>query len=411
MLKNIIRNLITRGLVALINFLVLIFSARYLGVSTRGEISIFLLNIVVFQAINEIFTGYSIVHYLPRFDFRKLVAAGIIYTLVCCLLLNIIFVFSRLTLPGYELAGFVVSLLVILHTFNCVLLLGKQQVKLFSLLSFMQPALLLAGIFFFNFSLHVFTFKSYLYPLFFSFTVSWVVSSFFVLKLYRQSVRSNVFSLKSLLVNGLYFQLSALMFVFANRFTYYLLPDVAQVGIYSAASALMESVLLFAAGIAPVLISKAANHQNRLEAASLTLSLAKVSTLVTVFFALLVFCIPGSFFVLVLGQPFYDVRSLMLLYAPGIVLVSFFSLMAAYLAATGQQRLVALCYLPGFLHTALVGPLLVNYAGVEGAAITAGISYLLMFIVLTSVFLHVTKLPFRRLLSVTPDIANIRALF
>ncbi|MEO6303240.1 MAG: hypothetical protein ABIP51_08705, partial [Bacteroidia bacterium] len=93
MFKNIIHSLFTKGVVAIINFFILIVSSRYLGVSSRGEISIFILNIAIIQIVNEIYTGYSLVYFIPKFNLKKMYVLGLIYTLIFCSLSNVIVVF------------------------------------------------------------------------------------------------------------------------------------------------------------------------------------------------------------------------------------------------------------------------------------------------------------------------------
>jgi len=58
--------------VSLINLGILLLTSRYLGTRTRGEISLWVLNIFIFQMLAEIFTGYSLVHFIPKTDFKKI---------------------------------------------------------------------------------------------------------------------------------------------------------------------------------------------------------------------------------------------------------------------------------------------------------------------------------------------------
>ena len=138
MFKNIIHSLFTKGLVAVINFFILIISSRYLGVSSRGEISIFILNIAIIQIVNEIYTGYSLVYFIPKFDLKKIYILGLIYTLIFASLSNIIVVVLDKHVPGYGWMGYIVSLLIIINTFNCVLILGKEKVKIYNLLNLLD---------------------------------------------------------------------------------------------------------------------------------------------------------------------------------------------------------------------------------------------------------------------------------
>ena len=95
MFGNIIKSVFTKGFVALINFVIFILSAKYLGTSSRGEINILVLNIAIIQILNEVFTGYSLIYFLPKYDLRKIFITGIIYTLLACSLGNSIFYFLK----------------------------------------------------------------------------------------------------------------------------------------------------------------------------------------------------------------------------------------------------------------------------------------------------------------------------
>jgi hypothetical protein len=219
MIGNIIHSLVARALVSGINFLVLVVSSRYLGVSSRGEISLFLLNLMLVQVVNEVFTGYSLVHFVPRFNLGKVLAAGVVYSLVCCAAINLVLALAgRMVGVNYFSAG-TLSLLVVLNTFFCVLLLATENVRIFNALSVFQPLLLLVGLFTTLFVLRIYTFEAYLYPLFFSFAVSVAVS--FPLAM-RQVTKENArreFRPGDIFLKGFYFQAATLMFIFANRYS------------------------------------------------------------------------------------------------------------------------------------------------------------------------------------------------
>lgn len=189
MFKNLVYSLITKAGIALINFSILVISSRYLGVSSRGEISIFILNITIIQVINEVYTGYSIVHFIPKFNFRKIVISGFIYTLIFCSLSNVVLVFLNKQVQGYEWLGYLISLLVILNTFNCVLILGKENIRAYSFLSFLQPFILLTGIIFCVFILKKDTFVAYVYPLLISFIIGFTASTALVSNYFLKGIQ------------------------------------------------------------------------------------------------------------------------------------------------------------------------------------------------------------------------------
>jgi O-antigen/teichoic acid export membrane protein len=410
MFKSIVYSFITRGTVGLINFLILIISSRYLGVSSRGEISIFVLNITIIQMINEVYTGYSIVHFIPKFNFKKLLITGLVYTFLFTTTSNIIILVLNKQVSGYEWLGFFISLLVILNTFNCVLLLGKENIRAYNLLSFLQPLLLLIGIVFCVGVLKIFTFDAYVFPLLFSFAMAIIISSIMVLRFLNSSKEKEVFDFKSIIVKGFMFQAAALMFIFANRYSYYLLYDKAKVGLYSSASSLMESVLVITGSIAPVLLTRVANQNNPSGNAEITLSLAKVSILFSLVVLLILYLIPDSLFVLLLGNGFTGIKHFMLLYSPGIIATSFFGIISNYFSATGRQKIVLMSYSAGFVITLLFAPTFIKQFDLEGAAYIADLSYFVMGITICSLFVVINKISFKRFLFFYKDYQNIRNL-
>jgi O-antigen/teichoic acid export membrane protein len=410
MLKNLLYSLITKGTVALINFFILIFSSRYLGVTSRGEISIFILNITVIQVINEIYTGYSIVHFIPKFNFKKIIIAGVCHTFLFCSLSNLVIVFLKKQVGGNEWLGYLISLLVIINTFNCVLILGRQNIRIYNILSFIQPFLLLMGLLFFIFVLKKYTFVSYALPLLFSFSIAFIISAFLVSRFFSEKDEKKEFKLKPILVNGLVFQVTTLMFIFANRYSYYLLPDAASVGLYSSASSLMESVLIIVNSISPVLLARVANQGNTSKSIHMTLTLSKISLLFSTFAVVLIFLLPEAVFTFVLGEGFSGIRHLMLLYAPGILMVSLFGSISYYFSAIGQQKVVLICYSLGFISTLFLAPVFISRFKSDGAAYIADLTYSIMAIGICASFGIINKLSFSRFFSFSQDYKNFKEL-
>jgi O-antigen/teichoic acid export membrane protein len=410
MFKNLVYSAITKGAVALINFLILIITSRYLGVSSRGEISILLLNIAIVQAINEVYTGYSLVHFIPRFNIRKIVRYGICYTLIACSLSNLILWVLNKQVPGYEWLGSLISLLVILNTFNCVLILGRGDIARYNQLSFVQPFVLCAGVLMAIFFFRVYTLDAYVYPLLFSFVLATGLSSRALVTLLSAPVLQHDFQLRPLLLNGFIFQATFLMQWFLNRYSYYWLPDIAGVGLYASASVLMESVLLFVSAIAPVLLSRVANKGNTGESVAVTLLLSKAGFLFSGLAVLLILVLPESFYTHVLGTGFSGIRQLMIVYAPGIMMLGLSVPVSYYFSAIGKQKWVLACYLPGFVSVLCLTPVWIGRYGLSGAAYSAGLAYGMTALALCVVFLRSNRLGWRRFFSLSMDYRTLRTL-
>ncbi len=408
MFKNILHSLVTKGLVAIINFFILIVSSRYLGVSSRGEISIFILNIAIIQIVNEVYTGYSLVYFIPKFDLKKIYIFGLVYTLIFCSLSNVIVVFLNKQVPGYGWLGYIVSLLIIINTFNCVLILGKEKVKAYNFLNLLQPLLLLIGLGFSLLVLKEFTFNSYIFPLLFSFIIAFIFSTAMVLKINFNASKERTFDLKPVIINGLICQAAVLMHIFCNRYSYYLLPSTAKVGLYSSASSLIESVLIIANGISPVLLARVANTGDTLRSSEMTLSLSKASFIFSLAAVLVIFLLPEGFFIYLLGDGYAGIKRLMMLYAPGILMVSFFGIISHYFSALGKLKLILFCNSFGFIISLIAAPVLIKKYDMDGAAYTVNLAYLAVGIAIGAAFFISNKMKIKRLFGISYDIQNLK---
>lgn len=411
MLKNIINSLITKGTVAIINFLILIISSRYLGVSSRGEISIFILNLTIIQIINEVYTGYSLVYFIPKFNIRKVFISGIIYIFIFCSLSNIFIFFIGKQILGYEWLGYFISLLIIINSFNNVIILGKENVKTYNFLNLIQPIFLLIGILICILFLNLNNFKAYVYPLLFSFLITTIFSSkqsYFIINKKNNNLD---FSLKPIIVNGLICQASILLYIFGNRYSYYLLTSNDKVGLYSSASSLIESVLVISNSFATVLLARVANQGNTAKSIETTLSLSKASLLLSSIAVLIIYLLPEQVFIFILGTEYTGVKNLMLLYSPGILMVSLFGIVSNYFSAIGKLKLVVICNSFGFVTTLILAPFLIKTYDMAGAAYSANIAYIITAMAICFAFFKINKIPFYRLFSIKKDVRGLREIF
>lgn len=397
-------------MVALINFFILLFSSRYLGVNTRGEISLFLLNIFLIQILNEIYTGYSIIHYVPKYNFSKIIVTGVVFTFSVVTLSNATIILMGKQLPGFEKWGWLISLIVILNTFNCVIILAKQKVKIYNWLSFIQPFILLMGMLISVLFFKIYTVNAYIFPLLFSFSCAFILSSFHIIRLYFEAGFLSGFSLTTILKGGFTYQAGILMFIFSNRFSYYLLDGNANVGLYSAATTITESILIIAASFSPVLISKTANISNNQQSIDLTVVFTKLSFIFSIIIVLLMMLLKESLYITILGSGFKGIKEIVVCYVPGVILVSIFMVLSNYFLAIGKQQVVLKTYALGFISTLVLAPCLVKKHGVLGAACSADISYFLMAVGICYQFKNHTNITLRRMFLIKTDLKNLRNL-
>lgn len=411
MIKNILQTLFAKGFVAIVNFLILIISAHYLGVNTRGEISLFVLNIANIQIINEIYTGYSLVYFVPKFSLRKIFINGIIWTIITTSISNLIFYLLNKDIPGFEFDMYLLSLIIILNTFNMVNLLAKEKVKMFNLLSIIQPVILLLGILFYVLFLNEYTFKSYVIPLYISFSIVFFLSLYSVIKLVKSDDTNTDFSLKPILENGFFCQLAGWFHLLANRFSLYFFSTSALVGLYSAASSLIESVWIIATGISPIVLSKISNTGDSTFNRTITLTLAKASLVVSCIAVIIIYFLPAELFTFLLGKDFSPLKGIMLWIAPGILCISFSTIISHYFSGLGKLKFIAFCNFSGFAITLMLAPFLIKMYGMKGAAIVANASYFTSSFVLFLGFVIKAKVRVQDFFNIRKDIEAIKQAF
>lgn len=411
MFKNIIQSLFAKGLVAVMNFAILIVSSHYLGASSRGEIAVLILNISIIQIVNEIFTGYTLVYFIPKYNLRKIYIAGIIYTLAACSMTNTIFYFLNKHVANYAGLSYLISFMVILNTFNCVIILGKEKFALYNFLNIIQPLLLILGLIYTTYFKKIYTLEAYIWPLLFSFIIAFTISFSFVIKMVFKKEEHKPFVMRPIFMNGLLCQLAVLMHIFCNRYSYYLLETTAEVGLYSSASSLVESVLIISNGIAPVLLSRVANDGDNERGRRMTLSLAKASFILSLFCLLIIVLIPNSVFVFLLGSGFENAKAIMMMYSPGILMLSFAGIISHYFSATGKLKTILLCNGLGFATAMVLAHLLIRKYSYTGAAISADVSYSVLTISLCVAFFLINRIKPKELFSLREDYTNLKSLF
>ena len=165
MLKNIISTLFTKGFVAFINLAVLLLSCQQLGSDIRGQVSLLIFNIAIIQIINEIYTGYILVYFIPKFSLKKIYTSGLLWAIICTILcvavMLFLFVFFEVGSIDHWFHLVSLSLLIIIHSFHMVIILAKERIKVYNFLNFFQPALLLSVLFVMFFVFHIKTINSY----------------------------------------------------------------------------------------------------------------------------------------------------------------------------------------------------------------------------------------------------------
>ena len=399
MLKNILSTLFTRGLVAVLNLLVLLFSARQLGSSLVGEISLIILNISLVQILNEIYTGSALVHFIPKFNLRSVYYGGLFWTMASVLILNTVFWLFNIGDIKYSLQTTALSFLLILHSFHMVILLAREQIKVYNLLLFLQAFTLLSVLYLLVYVSGLKRVESYITALYLAYSLPLLLSSLAVGRLLKAGNGNLDYDFKLIISKGITNQLGNLAHTLSNRFNYYIIGASAWLGVYANSTSLVESIWLISGSAAPIVLSHMANSGEKDKNSRLVLFIAKICFLLSLFCVIILYFLPNELFVFILGQDFTETKSLMLYLSPGILAISFSTIISHYFSGLGQQRVQLLANSAGLLCTLVLSVYLIGNHGLKGACLTASIAYGVQALILTVVFITQQQFKLRDLLS------------
>ncbi len=399
MFKNILATVFTRGLVALINLAILLFAARTLGSTILGDISLIILNISLVQILNEIYTGAALVHFIPKLSFRKVYCHGILWTIASVLIVNGLFWCFNIGNSKYAIHTFLLSFLLIVHSFHMVLLLAKKHIKTYNFLLFLQAFTLLAVLLFAVYVSKIIRTESYINALYAAYSLVLMFSSLAVFKLLQAPDENQKFEFVSIFSKGITNQLGNLAHTLSNRFNYYIIGASAWLGVYASSTSLVESIWIISGSAAPIVLSHMANSDEKEKNSRLVFYIAKICFLLSLFCVFILFLIPNSLFETVLGKDFSETKSLMLYLSPGILAISFSTILSHFFSGLGQQRVQLLANSAGLMCTLLLSVYLIRNYGLKGACLSASIAYTVQALILSLVFVKQQHVRFKELLS------------
>jgi O-antigen/teichoic acid export membrane protein len=391
MIRNIIQTMITQGSVAFINLAILLLSTRYLGSEVVGKVSMMIVTMAIIQSVNDIFTGPSTIFHLQGTSIRRVYLQGLAWTVLCTGGLSQLFSATGLIAQELQFPVSILAVLSILHYFHVVLLLGREKIKLYNVLNLMQPASMAMLLALQIFVLERRGFAVSLSSLYISWIFTLCVSTFCVLMLIKNDLHDKPPRFFDVLRTGVVNEMGNLAHMLSNRYNYFILGSVSLVGLYASSTSLIEKVWIIGGSISPIILTRIANRRQETGNAFITLMLAGLSFTLSALCVVVVYFLPVSFFTGLLGSEFAGVRSLMLYLAPGVLCISFSTVISHYFSGLGQQKVLLLANVAGLAVTLALSYPLIHKFGLYGAAMTASASYAMQSLVLVFLFWKTTN--------------------
>lgn len=417
MLSKILNTFGTRGLSAVINFMIAVVISQYLGPDGKGEQGIILTTIAFVLVFSNLVGGATLVYLVPRFRFSLLLFPAYTWSVLISAVAFVMLGATGLVDHEYVLH---ISLLSILNSFTNIhstLLIGREKIRTANFISLVQPLLVMASLLvaFLLFDLH--SIDAYLIALYISFGSGMLISLLYTLKVFGipewQAARDYLRVIGELFRLGFMNQMAHITQMMSFRLSYYFLElyhGEATVGIYSNGIQIMESIWLISKSISLVQYARIANTDDRKYAQELSMKLLKVSIFISLLCITPLLLLPESFYLFIFGEGFTGVKKVIWILAPGVLVYNISIILGHYFSGTGKYHINTIASGTGLLISIALYFYLIPAYVTAGASLAASISYAATSLVVLFFFIREARPAFRHFIPGKSDLDEIRGI-
>ncbi len=378
-MRTIIQTFFSKFLGAAISFILVIATTQYLGSEGRGVISLLLLAI----SINILVAGFigsgSIVFLTTLFPIKKIAPITTIWAILACLL-STVAQYYLTTFPSTYF-GYVLTISIVSSLFvnNTSFLQAQHKIKWVNSLQILQIAFTAIGILITIIFFNHFTIDGYLLCICISYFSTYIISLGLLYNTTTNNHTDSAISIyKKLLYHGSLVFTANLAQLLNYRFSFYLIENywgLSQLGIYSVAITIAESIWMISKSISTYQYPKIAHSTNEQANISMTITYSVISFWITLLVVVIGLLLPKSIYTVVFGAEFSPIKPVISLLAFGICALAVSNIIVHYFSAKGKHNISAFSSLIGLCVTIPLGFYLIPKYGIMGAGITASIAY------------------------------------
>jgi O-antigen/teichoic acid export membrane protein len=412
MFNKIVHTLGSRLISALLSFILIILTTRFLGAEIKGEISLLILNVSMVNLLSGFSGGAALVYLTPRHSTRQLLILNTIWSFFASAAFTLVLQTLSFETGVSGFSFFALGFLESAVTTNLMLLLGKERVKAHNLIQLLKVFLTVGFLaLFLGFQKSTQTFA-------WAFGLSQIISLFASLLVIYPYLKnesepisiSDVF--KSSFRFGSLVQIGNVAQLLNYRFSYYVLeliihpPTLAliRIGIFSTAIQLAESLWHFTRSVNTVQYAAISNLTDRKQALQISLKLVRLNYFFTAIGIAVMASIPNSWFVQLFGPDFSEVKWHFILLAPGIFALAFSGGFNHFFAGMGDHKYNTIVSLAGLVITLIISWPFIKEFETVGAAVGISIVYILQSIIQTVILMRKEGVSWRELLITMNDV-------
>ena len=291
---------------------------------------------------------------------------------------------------------------------NFMLILGLEKVRVYNVISLIQILVLLGLLCCFIFLFHIQDVMAWFWAIFSSYVLVFAISLKQILPALKIiPLKGMKPLLKEILKFGSYIQFANIFQQLNYRLSYYIIDFFsgrAALGVFSVGVQISEGVWLIPRSIGMVQYARISNEMDPEYAKRVTLSLAKITWLLTLLVMILLILIPGFLFQLIFGEEFRQIRPVIASLGVGIITLSVSMVFSQFFSGVNRPYHNTISSAIGLIFTLVSGLLLIPGWGIIGAGITASLSYTAATLYQFIVFSRVSCLKARDFLIRKPEV-------
>ncbi|MDB4334787.1 oligosaccharide flippase family protein [bacterium] len=371
MLGNIIRTTGTKIFDAFLRVIILFLITNNLATHEVGDIAIILLSIGLLLMFNNFISG-SLIYYTAREDVGTMLKISYLWVIVVTSLLFPIAWFFEFIHSDYTYHVIILCFLFSITSINQNILLGKQRVVHFNLVTILQPIVIVITLCIEFFLLDDKSLGAYITALFFAYITVFVVSSIFIVPYFRWRTKSKLtFTFVKMLKYGVWIRVGNLLQLLNDRISYFLIEfflSKSALGIFSSGTQLGEkTIMLVTRSISSIQYAKISNTNDISKNAQITLLLAKGVFFIGLFGLLIINSIPVKWLVLLLSEKFADVDLVILSISPGLLFFNVLIIISHFISGIGKPKICSIGSAVSLFFTGLFCIILIPLWGLKGA--------------------------------------------
>lgn len=407
MIRLILHTFATKLINAALNFMLVVLTARELGASIRGDISLLVATLYIFVLISGFVGGSAVIYLAPRYNKGLILRLGYVWaTLVALVLVPLSALFFDLPAP-HLIHWMVLSLLFNLSAINRYMLIALGKIKTDNAIGLGVNILQLSVLWLLLQLGLTPAFDLFLYAFYAAWLMAFGISLALLRKywvLHEPSPWRNTWN--KLWSYGALAQGANLAQFLGYRIQYYLIGlylTKADIGVFSVAVALSESLWMITQSISLVQLSHIANLKDGEGAALWSLQLMKFSIALTALGLGVLLLLPAHWFPVFFGAEFGQLKPLIWRMAPGILALSGSNILVHYFAGNGKLAVNLFISVLTLLLVFTTNAVLMAIWGLQGAAWAASVSYGLAALAMLVYFMRKNRLTVVELLPKQTD--------